>query len=216
MAEEHWLSFGAVVNVISCRLGVDAGRAQSLAGQAIESMEIRLSYSSSAVAREDREAHEDLRRTVQKGAPGLKMSGSMLHILRSQAQRDAHRRAASRQILFPDFESAEFRASLAAGDIQINKSDLEKWLSRYAETAMSSAAPADFPPKGNRYVGDDDLVSEGVKGLKAGRWANPHQAALELAKRASGPATLPSKVSRIDGKIRRQMPSRASKNLQTS
>jgi hypothetical protein len=137
MATEAWLSFSAVVKEIDDRLRVGAGRAQALARQAIDSGEIRLSFTSAAVAADDKEAWEQLKRSVQAGAPGLKMSGSMLNILRSRGHRAAYQRAFRRQVSLTEFGSPEFKAGLAAGKILANRKDVSNWLDREAPTAQT-------------------------------------------------------------------------------
>jgi hypothetical protein len=135
VATEAWLSFPAVVQVIGDRLRVGAGRAQALARQAIDSGEIRLSFTSAAVAADDKEAWEELKRSVQASAPGLKMSGSMLDILRSRGHRAAYQRAYRRKVSLTEFGSPEFKAGLAAGKILANRNDVSDWLDRREPTS---------------------------------------------------------------------------------
>jgi hypothetical protein len=72
-----------------------------------------------------------------------------------------------------------------------------------AEAKLRAAKPEAKPaaPIGRRYAGDDELVAEGVKGIKSKRWPYNHQAAMDLAHRADGSATYASKVRRIEAKI---------------
>jgi hypothetical protein len=68
--------------------------------------------------------------------------------------------------------------------------------------------PAQAAPEAHtRFSRDDELALEGKAGLQSRppRWSNMHQAAIELAARADGPATIESKVRRIEGKISRAL-----------
>ncbi len=88
-------------------------------------------------------------------------------------------------------KSGERRAT-----VDIDRDDYEAWLNR-----ITAPVAIDLPAKGKRYVGDDELVAEGVEGLRTNRWPNAYQAALELAERARGPATEKSKADRLHRKI---------------
>lgn len=66
-----------------------------------------------------------------------------------------------------------------------NKADLLDWLDRQ----VPRPAPKPTPKvKGRRYF-DDELVAEGVAGLRRKKWPNPLQAATALAVRARGAST---------------------------
>jgi hypothetical protein len=54
--------------------------------------------------------------------------------------------------------------------------------------------------KHKRYATDDDLVREGVDGIRLKRWPNPYQAAQALAPRAEGTSEA-AKVKRLRTKI---------------
>lgn len=192
MADDRWLSFPAAVEVVTARLSVGIGRAQAVARQAIDSGEIRASYTSAAVAVEDREAYQQIKQSVAAIAPGVKMSGSALDVVRSRARRDAYQRALRRQLSLTEFGTPEFKAGLAAGKIRISSGDLSEWLDRHA--------PAPVPAKNRRYAEDEKLVAEGVSGIRRGVWPNPLQAATALAKRARG-LSAESTVARLRRKI---------------
>lgn len=88
--------------------------------------------------------------------------------------------------------------------VDLDRDDYEAWFAKIA-----APVAIDLPAKGKRYVGDDELVAEGVEGLRANRWPNAYRAATALAERAPGTATLQSKVDRIHGKIRDRLHSGA-------
>lgn len=60
------------------------------------------------------------------------------------------------------------------------------------------------PPLSRRFATDEQLVAEALAGIRAGRWPNAHQAALDLEGRADG-ASPDAKVRRLGGKIRDAM-----------
>jgi len=62
---------------------------------------------------------------------------------------------------------------------------------------------AEFVPN-RRITTDEDLVVEGLAGIRSGRWANAHKAAQDLAHRAEG-ASYDSSVQRLGQKIRKAM-----------
>jgi hypothetical protein len=86
----------------------------------------------------------------------------------------------------------EYRPDAFAGDLslRINEPDLRAWI--------SAQAPA--PLSGRRYASDDDLVIEGVSGIRSGDWSNPSVAAEALADRARGHSRA-STVTRLRKKI---------------
>jgi hypothetical protein len=57
------------------------------------------------------------------------------------------------------------------------------------------------PPLGRRFASDEQLVAEALEGIRSGRWANAHRAAVDLEKRAEG-ASPEAKIRRLGGKIR--------------
>jgi hypothetical protein len=67
----------------------------------------------------------------------------------------------------------------------------------------SNEKPTPAPEPHTRFPLDYALALEGKAGLQSNprKWPNKHQAALELAERAEGNATIESKVSRIERKI---------------
>ena len=67
--------------------------------------------------------------------------------------------------------------------VGLNRSDYEPWLA-----SIAAPTPAELPPKGRRYVGDDELVAEGVDGLRTGKWSNAWQSAQALAPERKGMA----------------------------
>lgn len=190
---DRWLALPAAIEIVISRVGVGTGRAQALILQAIDSGEIRASFVPGAFAAEDREAYEEIKKSVQARSPGLKMAGSQLDLVRIRAQRDAYLRQVRRMILLTEFRSPEFKAGLVAGKIQINDSDLLEWLDRNALT------PA--PAKNRRYSEDEKVVAEAVTGIRRGDWPNPLQAATALASRARGQST-ESTIARLRKKIR--------------
>jgi hypothetical protein len=54
--------------------------------------------------------------------------------------------------------------------------------------------------KYKRFTEDDNLVAEGVEGIRSVTWPNPSQAAMTLAARAKG-NTLNSTITRLRKKI---------------
>jgi hypothetical protein len=80
--------------------------------------------------------------------------------------------------------------------VDLDRDAYERWLAKIAVPVA-----IDLPAKGKRYVGDDELVAEGVEGLRTHRWPNAYQAATKLAERARGPATQKSKADRLYRKI---------------
>jgi hypothetical protein len=191
MGREAWLSFSAVVKEIGDRLHVGIGHAQALARQAIDSGEIRLSFTSATVATDDKEAWEQLKRSVQADATGLKLSGSMLDILRSRGHRAAYQRALRRQVSLTEFGSPEFKAGLAAGKILARREDLFNWLDRYkaepqqaarrqkdqerARAALHAQWGADGPPQHLRQgeifrIGNERLKLMGQREVSPNTW----------------------------------------------
>ena len=77
-----------------------------------------------------------------------------------------------------------------------NKADLLDWLDRQVPPPAIKAVPS---LKGRRYF-DDDLVAEGVAGIRRKKWPNPLQAATALAQRARG-ASQSSIITRLRKKI---------------
>jgi hypothetical protein len=62
-------------------------------------------------------------------------------------------------------------------------------------------AEAQPPPSNRRFVSDDELVAEGVEGIRSGRWPNALQAAKALAAQADG-ASPESIIDRLRKKIK--------------
>ena len=79
---------------------------------------------------------------------------------------------------------------LSAAKVRISGSDLIAW--------TLTQNPVAIP--GRRYATDDDLVVEGVNGIRAGKWANANKAATDLAPRAQGNAD--AAADRLRRKIR--------------
>jgi hypothetical protein len=88
--------------------------------------------------------------------------------------------AANRRGLCSEFDPA----------MRISGHDLIAWIL----TQKPVVAP------GRRYATDNDLVSEGVKGIRAGTWPNANKAATDLAPRAEG--NVDAATDRLRRKIR--------------
>ena len=76
--------------------------------------------------------------------------------------------------------------------------------SQFESAAGLSTSPQDVVPANRRFVSDDELVAEGIAGVKSLRWPNSHKAAQELALRAEG-ASYESSVLRLGQKIRKAL-----------
>jgi hypothetical protein len=70
------------------------------------------------------------------------------------------------------------------------------------DDALVAAPTKELTPleKYKRFTEDDDLVTEGVQGIRSGTWPNPLQAAMTLAARAKG-SSLDSTITRLRKKI---------------
>ena len=131
MITEVWLTFSKAAALIRDRLLCSAGKAEGKVREALASGEVRCSYTAAAVVNQERAAHQELTQAAEQDASArhFKLSGSAIDILRSRAQREAHRRAAARLALKPDINDPSFRIDLASLKIQISAVDLVDWLS---------------------------------------------------------------------------------------
>jgi hypothetical protein len=85
---------------------------------------------------------------------------------------------------------------LPGGTFLVRRTDAERW-----EVALPPAPSKPTPfEKYKRYTTDDDLVVEGVNGIRSGAWPNPLQAAQVLAPHAEG-SSHDSIVDRLRKKI---------------
>src|SRR5262245_35439251 len=129
---DTWLTFPDAAALIRNRSSCSAGLAEKKVREALASGEVHCGFTAAAIADQENAAHQDLTQAAQRDAlaRGFKMSGSVLDILHSRAQREAHSRAAGRLALKPDFNDPSFSIDLASGKIQINAADLLDWLAR--------------------------------------------------------------------------------------
>lgn len=86
---------------------------------------------------------------------------------------------------------------------ELHPARIEIWNDDLLRLWHVSGVPTPAPEPHTRFPLDYALAMEGKAGLqsKPPKWPNKHQAAIELAERAEGNATIESKVSRIERKI---------------
>jgi hypothetical protein len=140
VTDKAWLNFPEAITLVAARLNCGSGAAQARANEAIASGEIRCSYATRAVGEQERKAHAELVRQTEQNAAtrGLAVSGSVIDIMRAQAQQGAYQRAKSRLALKANLADPTFNADLAAGDIQISKADLLSWVARHCEMSPTN------------------------------------------------------------------------------
>jgi hypothetical protein len=199
MSDKPWLSFQEAVALVRELRSFSDGKSTATVKRAIDSGEVRHSFTERYIVKEETQAYQELSESVRQeaSARNFKMSGSALDILRSRGQQAAHERAARRlRRLVTDIGSPEFYEALMSGGIRISRKDLFVWLDR--DLPQRNVVPQ----SNRRYSEDPGLVQEGVDGLRSNppRWPNPHQGAIALQPRAKG-ASVKSTIDRLERAI---------------
>lgn len=118
-----------------------------------------------------------------------------MSIGRAQAMADAARN--SGEVRWQWFRDDGLLSKPTRGNTFLSETDLIDWLNR--NRPPPPALPSSSQ-KGRRYTDDDDLVAEGVEGIKCRTYANAHRAAQALAPRAQGSSDA-AKIDRLERKI---------------
>jgi hypothetical protein len=197
MSDKSWLGFQEAVALVRELRSFSDGKSTATVKRAIASGEVGYSFTERYIVKEETQAYQELSESVRQeaSARNFKMSGSALDILRSRGQQAAHARAARRlRRLVTDIGSPEFYEALMSGGIRISRKDLLDWLDRNEPMLKTPT------PKGQHYA-EEDLIAEGVRGVRDRTYKNAFQAAQLLAPRASGIGTPASTVTRLRKKI---------------